>query len=188
MVGSKVDNKAGKKAGKKRTKKAGKKAGKRTKTVWKAIRVPEQVHAVLKQKAKKQKVAMHKVISQALMESKMLPYKDIQEKLTGDAKNIDRAIWYAFKLANGVAMFKQAVILAGKLDAAEGEQIAAFVNSEKEKLMRTIEQIEKRCNVNLEDVRNAVTHYAEGDGEVTTAVLNDTVKAAMIEILNNVIS
>lgn len=174
---------AGKKVSCKR--KAGKRTGK--KTVWKTVRVPEQLHKILKSKAKKQGIAMHKLISQLFLEANILPYKDVQQKLTGEAKNVDKAFWYAFKLNNSISMLKQAVILAGKIDSAECEQIKRFIDDELRKTMRTVEQIEKRCKVDLQELKQAVKHYVEGDGEVTTAGLNDRTKIAMIQIVNSVL-
>ena len=161
------------------------KAGKRT--VWKTVRVPEQLHSILKSKAKKQGIAMHKLISQLFLEANILPYRDVQQKLTGEAKNVDKAFWYAFKLNNSISMLKQTVILAGKIDSAECEQIKRFIDDELSKTMRTIEQIEKRCKVDLQELKNAVKKYVEGDGEITTAGLNDRTKIAMIKIVNSVL-
>ena len=168
-------------------KKRVKKVGKKSKTVWKSIKVPEGLHTILKKNAKKKGIAMHKLISELLLGSNEILYYELRKKLTGEAKDVDRAMWYAFKLANGISMFKQAVIISNKIDSAECEQIAKIVDNELNKILRTIEQIEKRCKVELSDLKDAIIAYANGDESIKTYVLNDMVKLAMMKIINSVV-
>jgi len=86
---------------------------------WKTVKVPSEVHKVLKAKAKESGQAMHKVITSAIL---VLDNKDLAEaaqKLPAGAKNVDKAIWYCLKLVNGIAMYKQALKISTMIDAAE---------------------------------------------------------------------
>jgi len=161
---------------------------KKGKIKWKTIKVPEQVHTVLKAKAKSGDMAIHKVIVSAILAAEDKDLADAATKLPVSAKNVDKAVWYCLKLVNGIAMYKQALKISEMIDAAESEQIAMYVKGQREKLMNTIQQIEKRLKVDMADVVEAVEEMEEnGDGKIV-AKLNDVVKKAMLRIISTVVS
>lgn len=160
---------------------------KKGKIVWKTIKVPEQVHMVLKAKSKSGNMAIHKVIVSAILSAESGDLAEAAEKLPLSAKNVDKAVWYCLKLVNGIAMYKQALRISSMIDAAESEQIHLYVKGQREKLMNTIEQIEKRLKVDLDEVRDAIEEMEQnGDGK-TVAKLNDVVKKAMLRIISTVV-
>jgi len=88
---------------------------KRKKIIWKTIKVPKEVHTALKTKAKRENVAMHKVVVSAMLASEVKDISEVAEKVSLKAKDIDRAVWYNLKLVNGIAMYKQLLKLKGKV-------------------------------------------------------------------------
>ncbi|MBW2561594.1 MAG: hypothetical protein JRE40_12175 [Deltaproteobacteria bacterium] len=135
------------------------KKGGRTK--WKTVKVPSEVHKVLKAKAKETNQAMHRVITSAILTAENKDLAEAAQKLPASAKNVDKAIWYCLKLVNGIAMYKQALKISTMIDAVEGEQIYSYTQSQREKLMNTIDQIEKRLKVDLTEVIEAVEEMEE---------------------------
>jgi len=160
---------------------------KRKKIVWKTVKVPEQLHTVLKAKARKSKQAMHKVIVSAILMAEDRDLAEAAEKLPASAKNIDKAVWYCLKLVNGIAMYKQALRISTMIDAAEGEQILAYTRGQREKLMNTIDQIEKRLKVDLTEVIEKIEEMEESTHGKAIKNLNDVVKKAMFQIITKVV-
>lgn len=162
-------------------------SGGKKKIVWKNVKVPEEVHTALKQKAKQENTAMHKVIASALLAAENVDLAEASGKLLAASKNVDKALWYCLKLVNGIAMYKQALKISNMIDAAEGEQIAEYTKSQYEKLMNTLDQIEKRLRVDMDEVRDAIKEMEGSIDGKTTAKLNGTVKKAMLGIINKVV-
>jgi len=160
---------------------------KKKKTVWKSIKVPSEVHTFLKAKAKRENVAMHKVIVSAALASEVKDISELAEKVSLKAKNIDKAVWYNLKLVNGIAMYKQLLKLKGKLSGAYTTEMDEYRLEQRRKLMRTIEQIEKRLKVDLTDVQELIEELELNYDNKITMKLNDAVKKAMFAIINKVV-
>jgi len=160
---------------------------KRKKTVWKSIKVPSEVHTFIKVKAKRENVAMHKVIVSAALASEVKDISEVAEKISLKAKNIDKAIWYNLKLVNGIAMYKQLLKLKGKVSGAYVTAMDEYRVEQRKKLSNTINQIEKRLKVDLDEVRDAIEELEERYDNKVTMKLNDAVKKAMFAIINKVV-
>jgi len=157
------------------------------KIVWKTVKVPKELHKVLKSKAQETNQPIHGLITSLIIASEDEDLASASVSLKGSAKNIDKAIWYCLKLTNGIGMHKQALRISNLIDAAEGDQIKQLVENSREKLMQTIDQIENRLKVDLSDVVEAIEEIEEnGDGK-TIAKLNETVKKAMFRIISQVV-
>jgi len=164
---------------------------KKKKTVWKTIKVPAHVHKALKSKATSGKVAMHKIISSALIVAEDKDLVEVGEKVSKIAKDIDRVVWYAFKLSNSVAMFKRTVNVLDDaiLKDSSGSDLAISnkINSELQRTIRTVEQIESRLDLDLTEVKDAIYNFIEERDGKATRDLNDAVKKAMVKIINKVV-
>jgi len=160
---------------------------KRKKTVWKSIKVPRETHIFLKAKAKRENVAMHKVIVSVALASEIKDISEVAEKISLKAKDIDRAIWYNLKLINGIAMYKQLLKLRGRISGAYVTEMHEYRQEQRRKLMRTIEQIEKRLKVDLTEIQELIEELESKYDNKVTMKLNDAVKKAMFQIINKVV-
>jgi len=160
---------------------------KRKKTVWKSIKVPSEVHTFLKVKAKRENVAMHKVIVSAALASEVKDISEVAEKVSLKAKNVDRAVWYNLKLVNGIAMYKQLLKLKGKVSGVYTTEMDEYRAEQRKKLFNTINQIEKRLKVDLTEIQELIEELELNYDNKITMKLNDAVKKAMFAIINKVV-
>jgi len=160
---------------------------KRKKTIWKSVKIPSEVHTFLKVKAKRENVAMHKVILSTALMSEIKDISEVAEKVSLKAKDIDKAIWYNLKLVNGIAMYKQLLKLRGKISGAYTTEMNEYRLEQRKKLMRTIEQIEKRLKVDLTEIQELIEKLELNYDNKVTMKLNDAVKKAMFQIINKVV-
>jgi len=132
-----------------------------------------------------------KIIMEALTTSEEKATTEVVEKIADKVKELDKALWYNFKLVNGMAMYKQTVALAEAYNIYGSEfgdaLVTEHVKDQKEKFMKTIDQIEKRLNVDLTEVLNAAEEVEENPKGKTIARLKDEVKKAMIKIFARVV-
>jgi len=160
---------------------------KKKKTVWKSIKVPYEVHTILKAKAKRENVAMHKAIVSAILAAEDGDLAEAAEKIPVQAKNIDKALWYCFKLVNGVAMYKQALIMKGRISGAYVTAMEEYRVEQREKLFNTLNQIEERLKVDLTEVQKQIKALEKNTTGRDIMGLNDTLKKAMLQIINKVV-
>jgi len=161
------------------------------KKVWKTIKVPQEIYELLIAMKREEGKAFWKIITEAITESEEEATAKIAEKMASKAKELDKALWYGFKLVNGMAMYKQTVSLANAYNTYGSEfgdaLVTEHVKDQKEKFVKTVNQIEKRLNVDLTEVLNAAEEVEEKPKGKTIAKLNDEVKKAMIKIIARVV-
>jgi len=161
------------------------------KKVWKTIKLPQEIYELLIAMKREKGKAFWKIIAEAITESEEKATTEVVEKMAGKVKELDKAIWYSFKLVNGMAMYKQTVSLADAYNTYGNEfgdvLVKEYVKDQKEKFTKTVSQIEKRLNVDLTGVLNAIEEVEEDLRGKTVARLNDEVKKAMIKIIARVV-
>jgi len=142
----------------------------RRKIQWKWIRVPVEVHEMITEFSKREKIAIWKVIHRAfstwvnLYRSHYAP-KDLP-KGVGRGLEVDRAAWYAFKIASSV----------GELKAKPTEENFKL-------LVKTCEQIAERLGIDTEQVILAADQYVKSPTKKNRMVLNDATKVVVAQII-----
>jgi len=162
------------------------------KKVWKTVKIPEEVYELLVAIKSQNGKPFWKIIMEALTTSEEKATTEVVEKIADKVKELDKALWYSFKLVNGMAMYKQTVVLADAYNTYGSEfgdaLVTEYVKDQKEKFTKTIDQIEKRLNVDLTEILNAIEEVEENPKGKTIARLNDEVKKAMLKIIARVVS
>ena len=145
------------------------------KKVWKMIGVPEELKNLVDRIAKRERMKKYEVVETAITQFAMAQTYKRRGKEYLAGYTIDRAFWYMFKLANSVAQLKMAV----ELELSESE-VKQYYDS----TMKTIEQIEERLNVELDDLRRAIENYVKKPNNTSKVKVNDETKFAMMRILS----
>jgi len=141
---------------------------------WKSIGVKEEVKKIVDEIAKRRGLKKYEVVELAIRQfAKEQKYKR-GEKEYHWGYDIDRELWYAFKLVNSIAQLKFAV------EEFNDENRVSFY---KRLTMQTISQIEERLGVDLDNVKKAVEKFVENPIGKNKANLNDETKVAMARIL-----
>jgi len=141
---------------------------------WKSIGVREEVKKIIDEIAKRRGWKKYKVVELAIRQFAKEQKYGKKEKKYHWGYDIDRNLWYAFKLVNSVAQLKTIV------DEFDDEgKIKEYVNM----TMRTIDQIEDRLGIDMEDVRKALNKFLKNPEGKNKAKLNDETKMAMLRIL-----
>jgi len=161
------------------------------KRVWKTIKLPQEIYELLIAMKTEKGKAFWKIIAEAITESEEEATAKIAEKIADKVKELDKALWYCFKLVNGMAMYKQTVSLAEAYNTYGSEfgdvLTKEYVKGQKEKFIKTIDQIERRLNVDLTKILDAVDELEENPKGKVVAKLNDEVKKAMLKIIARVV-
>ena len=142
--------------------------------VWKHIAVKEDVKKIVDEVAKRRGLKKYQVIELAIRQfAKEQTYKS-GDKEYHHGYDVDRGLWYAFKLVNSVAQLKHAV--EQKFDERD-------IMRYKKKTLATINQIETRLGVDLNNVKSAIDTFIETPQGKQSAKLNDETKLAMARII-----
>jgi len=84
-------------------------------------------------------------------------------------------------------MYKQVLKMKGKISGAYTTEMDEYRTEQRKKLMRTINQIEKRLKLDLTEIQELIEELEERYDNKITMKLNDTVKKAMFQIINKVV-
>ena len=142
--------------------------------VFKTVGVKEDVKQIIDEIARRRGWKKYKVVELAIRQFAKEQKYGKKEKKYHWGYDIDRNIWYAFKLVNSVAQLKFAV---------EEFNDESRINLYKNLTMQTINQIEERLGVDLDNVKKAIDKFLENPNGRTKANLNDETKFAMVKIL-----
>jgi len=141
---------------------------------WTCVGVRSDVKKIIDEIAKRRGMKKCEVVEVAIRQfAKEQKYKR-GEKEYHWGYDIDRHLWYAFKIANSVAQLKTIVELNGD---------EKKINEYRNMTMNTINQIEERLGVDLDNVRKAVEKFLQNPSGRNKANLNDETKVAMARIL-----
>lgn len=141
---------------------------------WRSVGIKDDTWKIIDEISRRRKIKKYQVVDlavrQFLVEQK---YKrGLKEYHCG--YDIDRNIWYAFKLANSVAQLKFVVEEIG--DDSKVRKYMGYTN-------QTVEQIENRLNIDLSNVRKAIKKFVDNPNGETKKILNDETKFAMAKII-----
>lgn len=134
----------------------------KSRTVWKMVRVPKELHDRISTLADREGVAKWKIVSRALtfLES---------WRRAGNVKKLprfDKACWYIYKLASSVGIFKE-------VPSDDNYQ----------KLLKTISQIEERLGIDCSLLKKAVEDYKRRPTVSNKIELNDVTKLVIGDII-----
>jgi len=141
---------------------------------FKAVGVKEDVKQIIDEIAKRRGFKKYQVVELAIRQFAKEQKCGKGEKKYHWGYDIDRNIWYAFKLVNSIAQLKTVIDLNLDNDT---------VNEYKNLTMKTINQIEERLGIDLDNVKKALEKFLENPNGRTKANLNDETKMAMVRIL-----
>jgi len=141
---------------------------------FRTVGVKEEVKQIIDEIARRRGWKKYKVVELAIRQFAKEQKYSRGEKKYHWGYDIDRNIWYAFKLVNSVAQLKFAV---------EEFNDENRINLYKNLTMQTINQIEERLGVDLDNVKKAIDKFLENPNGRTKANLNDETKFAMVKIL-----
>jgi len=141
---------------------------------FRTVGVKEEVKQIIDEIARRRGWKKYKVVELAIRQFAKEQKYGKKEKKYHWGYDIDRNIWYAFKLVNSVAQLKFAV---------EEFNDENRINLYKNLTMQTINQIEERLGVDLDNVKKAIDKFLENPNGRTKANLNDETKFAMVKIL-----
>jgi len=142
--------------------------------VFKTVGVKEDVKQIIDEIARRRGWKRYKVVELAIRQFAKEQKYGKKEKKYHWGYDIDRNVWYAFKLVNSIAQLKFAI---------EEFNDESRINLYKNLTMQTINQIEERLGVDLKDVKKAIDKFLENPNGRTKANLNDETKMAMVRIL-----
>ena len=141
---------------------------------FRTVGVREEVKQIIDEIARRRGWKKYKVVELAIRQFAKEQKYGKKERKYHWGYDIDRNIWYAFKLVNSVAQLKFAV---------EEFNDESRINLYKNLTMQTINQIEERLGVDLDNVKKAIDKFLENPNGRTKANLNDETKFAMVKIL-----
>jgi len=142
--------------------------------VFKTVGVKEDVKQIIDEIARRRGWKKYKVVELAIRQFAKEQKYGQKEKKYHWGYDIDRNIWYAFKLVNSIASLKTIV------DEFDDEgKIREYMNM----TMRTIDQIEERLGIDMGNVKKALEKFIENPTGKNKANLNDETKFAMVKIL-----
>lgn len=140
---------------------------------WKSVGIKDETWKIIDEISRRRRIKKYQVVDlavrQFLFEQK---YKrGSREYHCG--YDIDRNIWYAFKLVNSIAQLKLVVE-----EMRDNKKISKYINY----TMETIEQIENRLNIDLSNVRKAIKKFVDNPNGENKKKLNDETKFIMAKI------
>jgi len=141
---------------------------------FKAVGVKEEVKQIIDEISRRRGFKKYQVVELAVRQFAKEQKYGKKEKKYHWGYDIDKQIWYAFKLVNSVAQLKTVIDLSLDNDT---------VNEYKNLTMKTINQIEERLGIDMENVRKAIEKFLENPTGRNKANLNDETKMAMVRIL-----
>jgi len=141
---------------------------------FKAVGVKEEVKQIIDEISKRRGFKKYQVVELAIRQFAKEQKYGRKEKKYHWGYDIDKQIWYAFKLVNSVAQLKTVIDLSLDNDT---------VNEYKNLTMKTINQIEERLGIDMDNVKKALEKFIENPTGRNKANLNDETKMAMARIL-----
>jgi len=141
---------------------------------FKSVGVREDVKEIIDEISKRRGFKKYQVVELAIRQFAMEQKYGRKEKKYHWGYDIDKQIWYAFKLVNSVAQLKTVIDLSLDNDT---------VNEYKNLTMKTINQIEERLGIDMDNVKKALEKFIENPTGRNKANLNDETKMAMLRIL-----
>lgn len=141
---------------------------------FKAVGVKEDVKEIIDEISRRRGFKKYQVVELAIRQFAKEQKYGRKEKKYHWGYDIDKQIWYAFKLVNSVAQLKTVIDLSLDNDT---------VNEYKNLTMKTINQIEERLGIDMENVKKALEKFIENPTGRNKANLNDETKMAMLRIL-----
>ena len=140
--------------------------------------VRRETKELIRKIAKTQKMRMCDVVELAIRQyATQQTYKRRTSKGTKEYRGgmtIGKEAWYSFKLVNSIAQLKFVVD-----NVRNKKDILLFA----QKTFETINQIESRLGIKLNDLRMAIDKYLKNPSGRNKAYLNDKTKMAMVRIL-----
>ena len=142
---------------------------------WSSIAIRSEVKKIIDEISSRRKIAKSKIVEEAIM----MYVKE--QKLKGKyhwGYDVDRNIWYGFKLVNSVAQLKLIVELAEQ-GVIEKDKVKEY----KRMTENTIQQIEERLGINMNTLKRALNKFLEKPNSKTKKDLNDETKYLMAKIV-----
>ncbi|HIP92677.1 MAG TPA: ribbon-helix-helix domain-containing protein [Thermotoga sp.] len=143
--------------------------------VWSSVAVRHEIKEMIDEISKRRKVPKSRLVEEAIM----MYIKE--QKLKGKyhwGYDIDRNIWYGFKLVNSIAQLKLVIELAEQ-GVVEKEKVEEY----RKMTENTIQQIEERLGINLNTLKRALRKFIEKPNGITKKELNDETKYLMAKIV-----
>ena len=141
---------------------------------WRTIIVKDETKKIIDEISKRRGIARSKLVEEAIMmyakEQKLSKYHW--------GYDIDRNIWYGFKLVNTVAQLKLVIELAEQ-GMVEKEKVEEY----KKMTENTIKQIEERLGINMNTLKIALKKFLEKPNDITKKDLSDETKYWMAKIV-----
>ena len=141
---------------------------------WTCVGIKSDVKKIIDEIAKRRGMKKCEVVEVAIRRFATEQKYKRGEKEYHWGYNLDRELWYAFKLANSVAQLKTIIELNGD---------EKKINEYRNMTMNTINQIEERLGVDLDNVKRAIDRFIKNPNGRMKAYLNDETKVAMARIL-----
>ena len=141
---------------------------------WTCVGIKSDVKKIIDEIAKRRGMKKCEVVEVAIRRFATEQKYKRGEKEYHWGYNLDRELWYAFKLANSVAQLKTIIELNGD---------EKKINEYRNMTMNTINQIEERLGVDLDNVKRAIDRFLKNPNGRMKAYLNDETKVAMARIL-----
>jgi len=142
---------------------------------WTAVAVRSDIKKMIDEISKRRKIARSKIVEEAiLMYIKEQKLKDRYHW----GYDIDRNIWYGFKLVNSISQLKLIIELAEQ-SVIDKNKIREYIKMTE----NTIQQIEERLGINLNTLKRALKKFIEKPNGYTKKELNDETKYWMSKIV-----
>jgi len=141
---------------------------------FKAVGVKEEVKQIIDEISRRRGFKKYQVVELAIRQFAKEQKYGMKEKKYHWGYDIDRNVWYAFKLVNSIASLKTIV------DEFDDEN---KIKEYKNMTMRTIDQIKERLGIDMDNVKKAVEKFIDNPTGRNKAHLNDETKMAMLRIL-----
>jgi len=128
---------------------------------WKWIRVPEEIHSSISQMAKKEKIAIWKVVARAVTF-----YETARREKFREVSDLSKLSWYVYKFSASV----------GELRGNPCEENLRF-------LIKTCQQLTKRLGIDTSKVVLAAEQYVKRPTRKGRMVLNDASKEVVAQLI-----
>jgi len=131
------------------------------------VKIPKYLHEKIKEISESNGMKQWVLVEQAI--NLWLSIRKLKNK--GKARSrVDRASWYAFKLAQSIGQLK-----------------ANPTVENLQQTLRTIEQIEKRLNVDCKYLKEAIKWFMEKKDTESIITLNDETKLVIADIIHKLL-
>jgi len=135
---------------------------------WKTVKIPYETWLILKKMKEQTKIPMYQIVQNGLF---VLQNQEKAETIDSILPGtFDRAMWYCYKLANAVTIYKTTLMNVNQETA-------------REKMMKTLDQLETRLKVKTEDLQKSLEELEENQDGKTIAKVGQCTKEVMKQIL-----